>query len=67
MYTLNAILKISTILTRGEQPKNMKNQYKECFDIEARGPQKREVQGICPVCPMVNPALPVVNCIASSL
>jgi len=54
-------------LTRGEQPKNMKNQYKECFDIEARGPQKREVQGICPVCPMVNPALPVVNCIASSL
>jgi len=30
---------------------------KECFDIQVRGPQKREAQGICPVCPMVNLAL----------
>jgi len=30
---------------------------KECFGIQARGPQNREVPGICPVCPMVNPAL----------
>jgi len=32
---------------------------KECFDIQARGPQKREAAGICPVCPMVDPALVV--------
>jgi len=30
---------------------------KERFDIQARGPQNREAPGICPVCPMVNPAL----------
>ena len=29
----------------------------ECFDIQARGPQMREAPGICPVWPMVNPAL----------
>jgi len=27
------------------------------FDIQARGPQKREAPGIFPVFPMVNPAL----------
>jgi len=32
---------------------------KECFDIQVRGSQKREASGICPVCPMVNPALPL--------
>jgi len=30
---------------------------KECFDIQARGPQKREPPGIFLVCPMVNPPL----------
>ena len=30
---------------------------KECFDIQARGPHKRETPGICPVCQMFNPAL----------
>jgi len=30
---------------------------KECFDIQARGPQKSQAPGICPVCPMVNLAL----------
>ena len=30
---------------------------KGCFDIHARGPQKREAPGICPVCPIFNPAL----------
>jgi len=29
----------------------------KCVDIQARGPQKREAPGICPVWPMVNPAL----------
>ena len=33
-------------MTRGEQPKNMKNEYKKCFDIQVRGPQKREAPGI---------------------
>jgi len=27
---------------------------KECFDIQARGSQKCEAPGICPVCSMVN-------------
>jgi len=50
-------------LTRGEQPKTWKS-MKECFGIQARGPQKREALGISPVCPMVNPALKVAleNC-----
>ena len=30
---------------------------KECFDIQARSLQKREAPDICPVCPVVNPAL----------
>jgi len=34
---------------------------KECFDIQARGPHKREAPGICPVRQMVNPALPTVT------
>jgi len=42
-----------------EQPENMKNQKRQGFDIQARGPQKREAPGICPVCQMVNPALTV--------
>jgi len=58
-YIPNAVIKTlySTILTRGEQLKNISKPVKECFDIQARGPQQREAPGICPVCPMVNPAL----------
>ena len=37
--------------------KTWKTSIKESFDIQARGPQKREAPGICPVCPMVNRAL----------
>jgi len=40
-----------------EQLKKHEKPTKECFDIQARGPQKREAPGIWPVCPMVNPAL----------
>ena len=58
-YILNPVIKNSTILTRGEQPKNIKKTAKECFDIQAGVPKNREVPGICPVCPMVNPALTV--------
>ena len=49
----------STILTRVEDPKIKKHQVKEWFDIQARGPQKREDPGICPVWPTVNPSLPL--------
>jgi len=38
-------------LKRGEQPKNMKNQLRSVLIF------KREDPGICPVFPMVNPAL----------
>jgi len=44
-------------LTHGEQPENIKKTVKQCYDIQARGPKKREAPDICPVCPMVNPAL----------
>jgi len=36
----------------------MKKTLKDCFDIQAQGPQKHEAPGICLVCQMVNPALP---------
>jgi len=54
-------VKISTILTRGEQPKKHEKPAKESFHIQARGSQKREAQGNRPVCPMVNPALVLVG------
>jgi len=34
---------------------------KERFDRQAPDPQKREAPSICPVCPMVNPALLKIN------
>jgi len=40
-------------LTRDEQPKNMKSQYRSVLIF------KREGTDICPVRPMVNPALDV--------
>jgi len=43
-----------------EQPKKHEKPAKECFDIQAQRPQKREVPSICPVCPMVIPALTTV-------
>jgi len=43
-------MKISTILTYGERPKNIKNQQKSVLIF------KHEVPGICPV---VNLALPL--------
>jgi len=42
-------------LTRGEQPKDMKKQQWSAWIF------KREAPGICPVCPMVNPALSVAK------
>jgi len=33
-----------------EKPENRKNQLWIVFDIQARGPQKREAPGIFPVC-----------------
>jgi len=50
-YLLNAVIKNSTILTRGVQLKNMKSQQNSVLIF------KREVPGICPVCPMFIPAL----------
>jgi len=41
--------------------KHKKTTFKECFGTEVQGPQKREASGICPVCPMVNSALPRAN------
>jgi len=38
---------------------NHEKPVKVCFDIQGRRPQKRESPGICPVFPMVHPALPL--------
>jgi len=37
----------------------------ECFDVQSQDPKKREAPGICPVCPVVNPALAVTQIKAS--
>jgi len=59
LCTKSSDLKSLQSLRVANSLKTWKKTVKGCFDIEARGPQKREAQGICPVYPMVNPALRV--------
>ena len=56
-YKLNAVIKKLYNFDAWWTAWKHEKTVKECFGIQARGPQKREAPGICPVCPVVNPAL----------
>jgi len=60
-HLLNAVIKNSTILTRGEQPKNIKTS-KAVFWYSSARPPKARGPGHLPGLPnMVNPALSIGN------
>ena len=54
---LNAVIKKLYNFDAWETAEIHEKPVKECFDIQARGPQMRMALGICPVWSMVNPAL----------
>jgi len=55
-YILNAVIRKLDTLDAWWTAWKHEKPTKECFDIQARGPQKRDALGICPVFPVVNPA-----------